>query len=141
LEENTGVLFLNIFFPALNTLGFYDKFQSFDLDDYVKILDCDYGEVATEQELKDIVSSLGNAQLPHNHLAGWEIYLGPKLIRGGKIQQSIIFRVHHTLGDGPALFRALLSSLATDDDQPLLAPDPDVIKRLIARLQCRDQKR
>lgn len=106
----------------------------------MKTLDCGYGEVATEQELKEIVSSLGNAKLPHNHLAGWEIYLGPKLIRNDKIQQSIIFRVHHSLGDGPALFRALLSSLAIEDDQPLLAPDPDVMKRLIARLQKRDKK-
>lgn len=107
----------------------------------MKVLDCNYGDVATEEELKTILSSLSNARLPHSHLAGWEIYLGPKLVQGDKIQQSIIFRVHHSLGDGPALFRALLSALATEDDQPLLAPDPDVIKRLIARLQSRDKKK
>jgi len=117
------------------------KFQSFNLDDHVKPLDCGYGEIVTEEELRKLMSNLSNAQLPQNHLAGWEIYLGPKIVRQEKIHRAIIFRVHHTLGDGPALFKALLTTLAASEDQNLLTPDPDVIKRLIARIQARNTNR
>jgi len=99
----------------------------FELNQFVKPLDCE--KVVTEVELRKIMSDLSNSPLPHNHLANWEIFLGPKIVYDEKIHQAIICRLHHSLGDGPALFRTLLSSLASSEDQNLFTRDNKIFAR------------
>ncbi|XP_065332794.1 uncharacterized protein LOC135934758 isoform X1 [Cloeon dipterum] len=117
---------------------FWKGQQNFNLDEYIKTVGCEFDdEASSEEELREALSSLSNAQLPHNHLAGWEILLGPKLMYGGKTHRAIVFRIHHSMGDGPALFRALLSNLASSDNLEVLTPNPEAIKRMVDRIQSR----
>ncbi|XP_059484514.1 uncharacterized protein LOC132201959 [Neocloeon triangulifer] len=118
---------------------FWKGQQKLNLDDYIKTIDCDFDEVVTEEELRETLSTLSNAPLPLNHLAGWEIYLGPKLMYSGKMHRAVIFRIHHSMGDGPALFRALLSTLANSGDMHVLRPNPETIKKMVDRVQTRNQ--
>lgn len=83
----------------------------------------------TEETLKNYVSSTINTHLPNNHMTGWEILVGRYPIKpssdlfdamenGGWITKScagvrypVLFRVHHSIGDGVALVNMFLESL------------------------------
>ncbi|CAB3370241.1 Hypothetical predicted protein [Cloeon dipterum] len=117
---------------------FWNGQQKLNLDDYVKTIGCECNdEASSEEELREALSSLSNAQLPHNHLAGWEILLGPKLMYGGKTHRAIVFRIHHSMGDGPALFRALFSTLTDCKNMEVFTPNPETVKKIIDRIQSR----
>ncbi|XP_053595545.1 uncharacterized protein LOC103579563 [Microplitis demolitor] len=71
--------------------------------------------------LKEIISRVSNKPLPENHSAGWEILIGQNCqsyefqkvdedINNIELKRTVtlVFRVHHCLGDGVALLRLLL---------------------------------
>lgn len=107
------------------------KQDSINTSDHVRWMDIeDEGDHAiTEDTLKNYVSSAINTSLPNNHLTGWEILVGRYPIKpssdlfdamenGGWITKScvgvrypVLFRVHHSIGDGVALVNLFLESL------------------------------
>lgn len=118
----------------LSCLGYFHwvKQDSINISDHIRWMDIeDQGDkTITEAALKNFVSSFMNSPLPSNHAAGWEILVGRYPIKpssdlydamenGGWITKScagvrypVLFRIHHSIGDGVALVNLLLDSLA-----------------------------
>ncbi|KAG8254570.1 uncharacterized protein LOC124354164 [Homalodisca vitripennis] len=110
---------------------YWESQSSINIADHIRWMDIeDQGDrTITEQSLKNFVSSVTNSNLPANHAAGWEILVGRYPIKpssdlldamenGGWITKScagvrypVLFRVHHSIGDGIALVNLLLDSL------------------------------
>ncbi|XP_012265160.2 uncharacterized protein LOC105691335 isoform X1 [Athalia rosae] len=119
---------------------YWEKCNTVDIVEHVKwldtIIDDDLTEGKCDNDRMDrILSKLCTLPLPQGDQGSWEILLGRNvdtnaefdrlknmeegLIFHGKIDDRghvaripIIFRVHHALGDGFALFRLLLSKIA-----------------------------
>lgn len=97
-----------------------------DISARVRVLEgCSEGEEMTEDELRKRISVISSTPLPELHSAGWEVLLGPQLTRRPgqtMLHTALIFRVHHSMGDGPALCHILLSAVADpqcqNDEQP-----------------------
>ncbi|XP_055531055.1 uncharacterized protein LOC129721946 [Wyeomyia smithii] len=88
------------------------------VEDYIRYLEyipLDKGEQFIDSnKLRSLLSKINNRDLPGNHTSSWEILVGrqPLLDSRRKILRfPIIFRVHHSLGDGVALLRLLLESI------------------------------
>ena len=108
----------------------YDPHQAFDVRCAVRVLDgCTEGEEVTQEQLRTRIAAVSNLPLPEDHAAGWEALLGPRVLLEGSrgLGTSLIFRVHHTVGDGPALLNLLLDALA---DQMSEEIQPDVVKKM-----------
>uniref|UniRef100_A0A1B6LCW6 O-acyltransferase WSD1 C-terminal domain-containing protein n=1 Tax=Graphocephala atropunctata TaxID=36148 RepID=A0A1B6LCW6_9HEMI len=110
---------------------YWERQNSINIADHIRWMDIeDQGDqTITEQSLKNFVSSVMNSPLPANHAAGWEILVGRYPIKpssdlldamenGGWITKScagvrypVLFRIHHSIGDGVALVNLLLDSL------------------------------
>ncbi|XP_075224875.1 uncharacterized protein LOC142326340 [Lycorma delicatula] len=126
---------------------FYWEHQSnINVDDHVRWMEIpdDSNGPIPERILKNYVSSMSNAPLPADHLSGWEILIGrfpvctdnidplDMMENGGNISSNIsrypiLFRVHHSLGDGVALVRLLLDALADPCSRtPSRTPTPSL---------------
>ncbi|XP_015609038.1 uncharacterized protein LOC107274419 [Cephus cinctus] len=87
--------------------------------------------------LRELLAKICNDPLPDDHEASWEILIGRtctkatsgsvchmeegRILRNDthasdKIRTPILFRVHHSLGDGVALLRLLLEAIADPED-------------------------
>lgn len=121
-------------FRSHSRLGYFywEKQETINIANYIRWMDIeDLGDgTITEACLKNFVSSVLNSPLPDNHAAGWEILVGRYPIKpssdlfdamenGGWITKScagvrypVLFRIHHSIGDGVALVKLMLDSLA-----------------------------
>lgn len=87
--------------------------------------------------LEKVLAKLTNAKLPRGHMASWEILVGRNCTRGSlrrfkKMDESknmekektipVLFRVHHCVGDGVALLRLLLESIADSKHRMISEP-------------------
>lgn len=127
-------LFTKLFCHRLQSkLGYFYwvKQDSINISDHIRWMDIeDEGDHAiTEETLQNYVSLAINTPLPNNHVTGWEILVGRYPIKpssdlfdamenGGWITKScagvrypVLFRVHHSIGDGVALVNLFLESL------------------------------
>ncbi|XP_054288425.1 uncharacterized protein LOC129004067 [Macrosteles quadrilineatus] len=152
-------------FPKLlslrkQSLGFFywEKQESLNINEYIRWMDIeDQGDNAiTETALQNYISSVMNSPLPVNHTAGWEILVGRYPIKpssdlfdamenGGWITKScagvrypVLFRVHHSIGDGVALVNLLLEALSdpctrcsTPVPMPLRCSSPSFNKNFV----------
>lgn len=111
---------------------YWEKQASVNVNEHIRWMDIeDQGDnTITEPALQNYISSVMNAPLPVNHTAGWEILVGRYPIKpssdlfdamenGGWITKScagvrypVLFRVHHSIGDGVALVNLLLEALS-----------------------------
>ncbi|XP_069688121.1 uncharacterized protein [Periplaneta americana] len=88
----------------------------------------------SEETLNTLIAEVCNSKLPANHAACWEILVGSQSIKKspsqtadvfqaleegipeepstGSLLYPILFRVHHSLGDGIALMHLLVSAMA-----------------------------
>ncbi|KAF4525328.1 hypothetical protein B566_EDAN013189 [Ephemera danica] len=101
---------------------FYWERNKFEVNTLVRQLP-GAGEI-TEDELRNVLASVNNVPLPANHTAGWEVLLGPHVAATHlePRRTAILFRVHHSLGDGPALCQVLLSALSDSPLQNIALP-------------------
>ncbi|XP_049543862.1 O-acyltransferase WSD-like [Anopheles darlingi] len=110
-----------MFWKRCVELGYYfwtDQSQ-LSIEDYIRYLDLiplnGDKSYLKESQLRTLLSTINNRNLPANHSSSWEVLVGrqPQLNKCNQmLQYPIIFRVHHSLGDGVALMRLLLESIA-----------------------------
>ncbi|XP_050092935.1 O-acyltransferase WSD-like [Anopheles aquasalis] len=110
-----------MFWKRCVELGYYfwsDQSQ-LTIEDYIRYLDLipanGDNSFIEESQLRALLSAINNRKLPANHSSSWEVLVGrqPLLNKSNQmLQYPIIFRVHHSLGDGVALMRLLLESIA-----------------------------
>jgi hypothetical protein len=101
--------------------------NSLTINDYVRYLDYTSENESTEKEFSRRLSVICNSSLPANNSALWECLIGKQMIKGndGELKLPVVFRVHHSVGDGVALLRLFLEALADKEelaivDNPLL---------------------
>uniref|UniRef100_A0A6E8W687 WS_DGAT_C domain-containing protein n=1 Tax=Anopheles coluzzii TaxID=1518534 RepID=A0A6E8W687_ANOCL len=101
-------------------LGYYFWSDQSELtvEDYIRYMDtmplADGKRFIEEQQLRSLLSKINNRHLPADHTSSWEVLVGrqPLLDKERNIlQYPILFRVHHSLGDGVALMRLLLEAI------------------------------
>ncbi|KAL1129211.1 hypothetical protein AAG570_013741 [Ranatra chinensis] len=97
----------------LSRFGYYywEKQNKIRLEDHINWMELDYGEgEISQKELNEFVSSVVNKELPLGNLSCWEIYVGRRPV--AQSVYPVLFRIHHTVGDGMALVSLLVNSLA-----------------------------
>ncbi|XP_050080319.1 uncharacterized protein LOC126567976 [Anopheles maculipalpis] len=101
-------------------LGYYFWSDQSELtvEDYIRYMDTI--PLATgvrfieENQLRSLLSKINNRHLPADHTASWEVLVGKQPMFDEKrniLKYPILFRVHHSLGDGVALMRLLLEAI------------------------------
>uniref|UniRef100_A0A182FB39 O-acyltransferase WSD1 C-terminal domain-containing protein n=2 Tax=Anopheles albimanus TaxID=7167 RepID=A0A182FB39_ANOAL len=110
-----------MFWKRCLELGYYfwsDQSQ-LTIEDYIRYLDIiplnGVNYYIEESQLRALLSAINNRNLPANHSSSWEVLVGRQPLlnkRNQMLQYPIVFRVHHSLGDGVALMRLLLESIA-----------------------------
>lgn len=102
-------------------LGYYfwSKNQNIDINDYIRPIefDDDEGDFVTEDELQIYVSEISNTKLPYDNGACWEILVSNKPLEDTNTY-PVLFRIHHSLGDGVALLKLLLNTIGCDKPRP-----------------------
>lgn len=101
-------------------LGYYwwSDLSELSIEDYIRYLEyMPLGEdeqYINERKLRAVMSEINNRHLPDGHSSSWEILVGRQPLLDEKrniLRYPIIFRVHHSLGDGVALLRLLLEGI------------------------------
>lgn len=101
-------------------LGYYfwSDQSELTIEDYIRFLDtiplAEGQSCIDEGRLRTLLSTISNRHLPGNHTSSWEVLVGrqPLIDQTRKIlKYPILFRVHHSLGDGVALMRLLLEAI------------------------------
>lgn len=101
-------------------LGYYywSDLSDLTIEDYIRYLEyipLESGErYIDERKLRTLMSEINNRYLLRSHTASWEILVGRQPLLDKKrnvLRFPVIFRVHHSLGDGVALLRLLLESI------------------------------
>ncbi|XP_035892404.1 uncharacterized protein LOC118503342 [Anopheles stephensi] len=101
-------------------LGYYFWSDQSELtvEDYIRYMDTVPLQAGLhfieEHQLRTLLSKINNRQLPANHSASWEVLVGKQPLFDEKrnmLKYPILFRVHHSLGDGVALMRLLLEAI------------------------------
>lgn len=115
-----------IYLRKKSRLGYHYwvKSEQVNVDTFVRCLNISehVPNGLSENELQCVIGEHCNKPMPFDDTATWEILVGqqPLLPPEGSLDKSlrypIIFRVHHTVGDGVALLRLLLEGLADRSD-------------------------
>ncbi|EDS26375.1 conserved hypothetical protein [Culex quinquefasciatus] len=101
-------------------LGYYywSDLSDLTIEDYIRYLEYIPLEsderYIDERKLRSLMSEINNRYLLRSHTASWEILVGRQPLLDEKrnvLRFPVIFRVHHSLGDGVALLRLLLESI------------------------------
>ncbi|XP_029731822.2 uncharacterized protein LOC109426047 [Aedes albopictus] len=107
-------------------LGYYwwSDLSQLSIEDYIRYLEyipvVEGEKYIDERQLRAVMSEINNRYLPDEHSSSWEILVGrqPLLVKErDMLRYPIIFRVHHSLGDGVALLRLLLEGIV-DKEMP-----------------------
>ncbi|PSN57644.1 hypothetical protein C0J52_05414 [Blattella germanica] len=147
-----------MFYLRRRCLGYFywEKQVDLTIEDYIRPMQivpseyqstnynmCEFPNSIAEETLKNYVAEICNTTLPKNNAASWEILVGSHPITksptsltddaskgdfGKTVQYPILFRVHHSLGDGLSLMQ-LLVSVMYDDFQPKLPPPPILARK------------
>ncbi|XP_044585564.1 uncharacterized protein LOC123265749 isoform X2 [Cotesia glomerata] len=129
LEEVRALVKELLLFPSFEKLfwkrekkyGYYFWRRSdVNLEERVRLLDVDHSRCKETCNyyrgyLREIIARECNKPLPENHSVGWEILIlqnCQKKTFGSERTVSLLFRVHHCVGDGVALLRLLLEAIA-----------------------------
>ncbi|CAD6215899.1 GSCOCG00000716001-RA-CDS [Cotesia congregata] len=113
--------FEKLFWKREKKYGYYFWRRSgVNLEERVRLLDVDHSRCKEtcnyyREYLREIIAQECNKPLPENHSMGWEILIlqnCQKKTFGSERTVSLLFRVHHCVGDGVALLRLLLEAIA-----------------------------
>ncbi|KAG5670581.1 hypothetical protein PVAND_000833 [Polypedilum vanderplanki] len=115
--------------------------NSLSINNYVRFLDrFNESIVIKDEEMKRQMSEICNNSLPANNSALWECLIGQQAVQYiDGIKYPVIFRIHHSVGDGVALLRLFLETLADNEDikienNPLLTDMKDSLYLKFLRL-------
>uniref|UniRef100_A0A182MYW2 O-acyltransferase WSD1 C-terminal domain-containing protein n=1 Tax=Anopheles dirus TaxID=7168 RepID=A0A182MYW2_9DIPT len=101
-------------------LGYYFWSDQSELtvEDYIRYMDtiplADNQHSIDERRLRTLLSNINNRQLPAEHTSSWEVLVGRQPVYDATrnvLKYPILFRIHHSLGDGVALMRLLLEAI------------------------------
>lgn len=132
---------------------FWERSEEIDLRERIRWLEyertnCDGScDNIYNSHLKKVLWNICNQPLPENHTASWEILIGkccPRLSHHylrrmeerltNKIKIPILFRVHHSLGDGMALLKFFRDVII--DKEPV----PETFLQLDSSLKMKNEK-
>ncbi|CAG9806865.1 unnamed protein product [Chironomus riparius] len=87
------------------------------INEYVRFMNDSNDIFISDDDFKEQMSSICNQSLPADHSALWECLVSRQAIQyDDGIKYPVIFRVHHSVGDGVALLRLFLEALADKED-------------------------
>ncbi|XP_053606696.1 uncharacterized protein LOC128673107 [Plodia interpunctella] len=106
-----------IFYRKHEEYGFFywRKNDFIDVSEYVEILDLPDQCELSETDLEDIMADVSTKPLPYNDEGLFKILITKQRVtidHNTKEEHGIIFRIHHSVGDGFALIEFLCESLA-----------------------------
>ncbi|KYN02419.1 hypothetical protein ALC62_06799 [Cyphomyrmex costatus] len=141
VSKAVGTTIEKLFYLRRQKFGYYfwEKSEKVDLKDRIRWLecvnaDCDGScEDISSESFRKTLENICNKSLPDDHRAAWEILVGrrcPKSrshVEEGRLSSEkyfdtgsrkipMLFRVHHSLGDGVALLGLLLKTIANEDE-------------------------
>ncbi|KAJ9586132.1 hypothetical protein L9F63_020222, partial [Diploptera punctata] len=117
---------------------YWEQQAKFEIEDYIRpmiTIPPDYESFKynssqfphriSEETLKNIVGELSNTKLPKDHEACWEILVGSQPMDKSlssfsldnftnRLHYPVLFRIHHSLGDGIALMQLLVSVMTNN---------------------------
>ncbi|RLU16780.1 hypothetical protein DMN91_010848 [Ooceraea biroi] len=155
VSRATGTTLEKLFYQRSQKFGYYfwKRNDELDLEQRIRWLECE--DINCDGSCEDVTSetfrrNLGNAcnkPLPDDHTAAWEILVGRRCARSTSrylqhveegrsspeerfntdvLKIPVIFRVHHSLGDGVALLGLLLKAIAEEDEAKVAKIEDDI---------------
>lgn len=150
-ERLIGSNFEKILYRRNKKYGYYfwERAKEIDLKERIRWLEhdqtrCDgYCDDIYSESLKRVLEKKCNQPLPQHHSTSWEILISKNcscvshqhvrrmeegrsiLDRGrrNKIKIPVLFRIHHALGDGPALLKLFLETIADKPNEVSAIPE------------------
>ncbi|XP_031768711.2 uncharacterized protein LOC113521419 [Galleria mellonella] len=110
-----------IFYRKNEDYGFYywRRYSKIDVSEYVEIIELSDKYEHGMNDLEELMSDLANQSLPYNNEGLFKILITKQRIgnyNDERGEYAIIFRIHHSVGDGVALIDFLCESLADKSD-------------------------
>lgn len=105
-------------------LGYYywSDISDLTIEDYIRYMEyiplAAHEQHMEERKLRSFMSDINNRFLHGSHTSSWEILVGRQPLldkERNMLRFPILFRVHHSLGDGVSLLRLLLEGIADKD--------------------------
>jgi len=140
VSKAAGTTLEKLFYLRSQKFGYYfwERSEEIDLKDRIRWLECANAncdgscEDIFGESFRKILENMCNKPLPNDHRAAWEILVGKRCpksrshVEEGRLfpeecfntdtrKIPILFRVHHSLGDGVALLGLLLKTIADED--------------------------
>lgn len=141
VSKAAGTTLEKLFYLRSRKFGYYfwERSEAVDLKDRIRWLECVNAncngscEDISSESFRKTLENVCNRPLPDDHRAAWEILVGrhcPKSrshVEEGRLSPEsfnidnrkilMLFRVHHSLGDGVALLGLLLKTIAEEDEK------------------------
>ncbi|KAL6256388.1 hypothetical protein P5V15_012502 [Pogonomyrmex californicus] len=139
-----GTALEKLFYRRSRKFGYYfwERNEEVDLKDRIRWLECVNAECdgscedVTGEFFRKILENVTNKPLPDDHTAAWEILVGRRCSKfRSHVEEShlspeecfntntrkipVLFRVHHSLGDGMALMDLLLKTIAEKEEEEM----------------------
>lgn len=115
-----------IFFRRNEEFGFFywRRYSTIDINQYVEMVELPAKPNSQNMEdLENLMNEIGNQSLPYNDEGLFKILITKQRVgnyNSEKGEYGIIFRIHHSVGDGVALIEFLCKTLADNiDDCPV----------------------
>ena len=145
-----------------NAIFFWVRNEEIDLKNRIRWLECENAdcdgscEDVSSESFRRNLGSICNKSLPDDHTAAWEILVGKRCPRSrSRIEEGrlspeecfdtdtckipMVFRVHHSLGDGVALLGLLLEAIADKNETKVMTLSrvlKDLQDHFYASLKC-----
>ncbi|CAG2054455.1 unnamed protein product [Timema podura] len=121
-----------LYYRRKSALGYFywERQNELHLENHIRWMETgmSISDGISEEILGGVISELANAPLPDQHASSWEILVGRNFIsepntnvktsleegmsgKYNKQKYPVLFRVHHSLGDGVALLQLLMKTL------------------------------
>ncbi|XP_011169477.1 uncharacterized protein LOC105202586 isoform X1 [Solenopsis invicta] len=129
-----------LFYLRRQKFGYYfwERSEKINLEDRIRWLNncaganCDGScEDVFSESFRKTLENVYNRSLPNDHMAGWEILIGRRCLKSRSVEEGclsseecfntntrkipILFRIHHSMGDGVALLGLLLKTIAEEE--------------------------
>lgn len=162
VSKAAGTTLEKLFYRRSQKYGYYfwERNEDIDLKNKIRWLECE--NIDCDGSCEDVFSesfrkNLGNIcnkSLPDNHTAAWEILVGKRCSRSrSRVEEDrlspeecfdidtskipMIFRVHHSLGDGIALLGLLLEAI-TDKNETKVSKIKNIISINTNETNCKE---